>query len=372
MTRIKVGIVGCGWVSDWHVRDGIRENAEEFELLACCDTDINKTNEFAARHGVPRATTDYRAMYAMADVEAVIICTPPDSHYNLVIDALAAGKFVICEKPLTSSLALVDALQLAEHASLGKVMPIFQYRFGNGIAKIKQLIQSGILGRAYVSTIETAKSRDQEYYKTPWRGKFATELGGVLLTQAIHIHDLFQWLMGPISLVSASKATRVNPIEVEDCAVANLVMADGSLAAITATLGSVGELVRIRLCFEKATLELSAKDSDTKHPGDCDWLIAARSEEMRRIIDSKMKEVPMNAAGFARQYQLFHEAYVSQSQMPVTLKDARCSLELITAMFHSAETGTAVRLPLSSDHLRYRGWLPDAVRHAPRPIKAMS
>ena len=77
----------------------------------------------------------------------------------------------------------------------------------------------------------------------------------MLLTQAIHTHDLLLWLIGAPSEVACFKTTRVNPIEVEDCAVATLRMADGSLASITATLGSARQVTRMRLCFENVTFE---------------------------------------------------------------------------------------------------------------------
>ena len=72
------------------------------------------------------------------------------------------------------------------------------------------------------------------------RGRLQSELGGVLLTHAIHSHDLLTYLMGPIASVFARTATRVNPVEVEDCAVASLVMQSGALASLAATLGRTG------------------------------------------------------------------------------------------------------------------------------------
>src|SRR5260370_28250249 len=121
-------------------------------------------------------------------------------------------------------------------------MPIFQYRFGNGIAKVKHAIDKGLAGRAFIAAIETAWRRGPDYYDVAWRGKFASELGGVLLTQSIHMHDLLLHLLGPASAVAGFKTTRVNRVEVEDCAVGSLVMADGSLASLTATLGSARQI----------------------------------------------------------------------------------------------------------------------------------
>lgn len=79
----------------------------------------------------------------------------------------------------------------------------------------------------------------------------------MLLSQAIHSHDLLTYLMGPVASVFARTATRVNPVEVEDCAVASLVMQSGALVSLSATLGSQNEISRLRLCFEHVTFESS-------------------------------------------------------------------------------------------------------------------
>jgi len=125
------------------------------------------------------------------------------------------------------------------------------------VQKAKRIIDAGIAGRPYLATVETAWSRTPEYYETPWRGRLETELGGVLLTHAIHSHDLLIYLLGPVTTVFAQTATRVNPVEVEDCAVASLVMQSGALVSLAATLGSHKEISRLRLCFEHVTFESS-------------------------------------------------------------------------------------------------------------------
>src|SRR5262249_23622393 len=150
---------------------------------------------FASRYGIPRCVASLQAILAMPDVDVVSICTPPNLHCEQVIAALRAGKHVICEKPFMASLAELDLVEAEEKKSQGRVMPIFQYRFGDGIAKVKHVIDSGLAGRAYVSAIETAWRRGPDYYEVAWRGKFATELGGVLLTQSIHMHDLLIYLL---------------------------------------------------------------------------------------------------------------------------------------------------------------------------------
>lgn len=363
MHKLNVAIVGCGWVSDWHMADGFAHLPDRFTVLAACDINPNRVGEFAARYAVQRVCSQLHEVLAMTDVDAVVICTPPSMHYEMVRECLRAGKHVVCEKPFVRSLAEVDAIIAMEREATARVMPVFQYRFGDGIARVKHVISSGMAGRHFVSSVETAKMRGPEYYAVAWRGKFATELGGVLLTQAIHIHDLILWLIGAPAEVTCFKTTRVNPIEVEDCAVAILRMVDGSLASLTATLGAVRQMTRLRLYFENVTFEKQCFDEDSSKPGNEPWVVIPRSPDIGVAIEARMKEVGPQKTWFVRQYELFHEALHSGAPFPVTLKDARASIELITALFASDETGTATRLPIDEHHPKYRGWVPGALNN---------
>lgn len=359
---LNAAIVGCGWVSDWHVADGIAQLPDRFRLIACCDIDVERLNAFAERYKTPRKVTDYDAVLAMPDVDVVIICTPPALHYPMVMAALRAGKHVVCEKPFAASLAEVDAIIAEQERSRGRCMPIFNYRFGDGVARVRHIINSGLAGRHFVSTVDTAKRRGPDYYAVAWRGKFATELGGVLLTQAIHTHDLLLWLIGTPSEVACFKTTRVNPIEVEDCAVATLRMADGSLASLTATLGSARQVTRMRLCFENVTFERQGYDEDSARPGNEPWTIVPKDADIGRAIEAKRREIMPQHAWFVRQYELFADAIAAGTPLPVTLADARASIELITAMFESDEKRSIVQLPIKAGHPKYEGWIPGPPR----------
>jgi predicted dehydrogenase len=356
MKKMQVAIVGCGWAGDIHAVD-LKKLPDTFGILACCDPSVERVTEFGNRYGIPRRAGSLGEVLAMSDIDVVVICTPPVLHYPMVLEALAADKHVICEKPFTSSLEFVDAIDAAQARSKGRVMPIFQYRYGDGAARVRHVIQSGLAGKHYVSSIEVARTRGAEYYREAWRGRFATELGGVHLTQEIHINDLFYYLVGPASSVMSFKTTRVNPIEVEDCAVTSLRLEDGSLASVTSTLGSVGQLTRLRLFFEHVTFERNS-DHDISKPAEEPWIVRPRTEEVGRELERKMAEIPPGHSGFARQYELFHEAIATGGVLPVTLADARASIELVTAMYYSDETGASVSLPIGPDHPRYRGWLP--------------
>ncbi|SFZ80708.1 Predicted dehydrogenase [Devosia enhydra] len=353
---LRVAIIGCGWVAGSQMSFGFDHLKDRYSVAIACDSDVGKARAFADTHGIAGIATDYDAVLADPDIEVVSICTPPSLHHPMVMAALRAGKHVICEKPFTSSLRLTDEIIAEEAKGRARVMPIFQYRFAPGIQRIRQILETGIAGACYIASVETAWKRGAEYYAVPWRGKFATEMGGVLLTQAIHIHDLLLYLRGPAAEVKAFKTTRVNQIEVEDCAVAAVRMEDGSLASLTATLGSQRPVTRIRLCYENLTIERQCFDAEAPKPGEEPWIIVPKNDEIAARI-AAIPITPLEHTSFAYQFAAFHDALRDGGEMPVSLADARRSMELVTALYHASETGETVSLPIGADHERYGGWI---------------
>jgi predicted dehydrogenase len=352
--RFRVGIIGCG-IGRSHMVEGYLPHADKYEVAALCDLDVGRLNTVAEEFGIERRTRSSDDLMNDPEIDIIDICTPPAIHTKLVLQALAAGKHVVCEKPLTGSLAEVDEVRRAEQVSKGLLMPIFQYRYGEGVAQAKRIIDGGLAGKPYAATAETFWRRTADYYDNPWRGRWSTELGGVLMTHAIHLHDMLTYLMGPIERVFARADTRVNAIEVEDCVSASLLMQNGALASLTATLGAAEEISRLHLAFEHVTFE---SNHAAYSPGDGPWRIVPASEAAKQKIDALLADSPVVGRRFNGQMQAFYEALVSGAKPPVTSEDARRSLELVTAIYHSSETHSDVVLPITQSHPKYQSWRP--------------
>jgi predicted dehydrogenase len=360
-----VAVIGLG-IGRAHIADGYMPNRSKFRVLAICDLNEARLTAVGDEFAVPRRARSFDEVLSMEDIDIIDICTPPSLHFAQTMAALAAGKQVVCEKPLAGSLAEVDRLSAAEKDARGRILPIFQYRYGNGVQRAKRIIDRGLAGKPYLATIETAWKRTASYYTVPWRGRRDTELGGVLLTQAIHSHDIMTYLMGPVASVFARTATRVNPIEVEDCAVASVVMESGALVSLAATLGSQKEISRLRFCFEHVTFESS---QEAYAPGDDPWQIIPASPEAEARIAEALRDwsfVPSRYEGLMAAY---YRALEGGAPLPVTVADARRSLELVTALLHSAETGQPVALPITAEHPKYEGWYARSVHPSRVPVQ---
>jgi len=351
MSKLRIAVVGLG-VGRSHLH-ALRSLEDRFELVAVCDPSDTRRGKACERYGVP-GYVDLESLLEGETLDVVDLCTPPDLHFEQSRRVLRSGSHVICEKPLVPSLSELDVLTREENESGRRLMPIFQYRFGHGIQRLRQLVRAGVTGRAYLTTVETAWYRGSNYYEAPWRGRWQTEGGGVLLSHAIHAHDLMTYVLGSVRSVFARATTRVNPIETEDCAAASLELSDGSLATLSATLGSHDEISRLRFCFENVTAESSLAPYE---PSNEPWTFTPANESTQKLIDEALADFDPGPAGYEGQLRRFADALEQGTELPVSLVDARTSIELASALYHSAETGERVDLPLPAGHPRYTGWV---------------
>jgi predicted dehydrogenase len=356
MSKVYTVAVVGGGIGRSHIVEGYVPNADKFKVLAICDLDPARMNALADEFGVERRTTKFDDLLAMDDLDIIDICTPPMVHYPMLKAALAAGKHIICEKPLVGSLAEIDEIMALEKRAKGKLMPVFQYRFGNGIQQAKAIIDAGLAGKPYVGTVETLWRREADYYAIPWRGKWKSELGGTLMTHAIHPHDIFTYLMGDLKSLYGRVATRVNTIEVEDCVSATVECQSGALGSFTGTLGSADEITRVRLAFENVTIE---SDHSPYNPGAAEWKILPRKEGTKSAIADLLKDWKDVPPRFTSQMARFYDTLTKGAPLPVTTADSRRALEIVTAFYHSSRAHEEVVFPIGRDHPNYKSWLPE-------------
>ncbi len=209
----------------------------EAELVAVCDSDPARAAAFAARHGT-RAFADLDALLREAGAEVALIATPHPLHAGPAVRAAEAGLHVLVEKPLAASLADCDAMLAASRRAGVKLGVVSQRRFYEPVRRMKAAIDAGKVGRPVLGVFQMYSWRDRAYYESdPWRGKWATEGGGVLVNQSPHQLDLLQWFMGEIEEVTGCWANVNHPyVEVEDTALAMIRFKGGGLGSVVTSL----------------------------------------------------------------------------------------------------------------------------------------
>ena len=352
---IRVAIIGAG-IGAEHLA-GYRALPDRFRVAVMCDLDKARAAQATEHDPDIAISDDLDAVLADPHIDLIDICLPPHLHFPVTVKVLEAGKHAICEKPIVRSMVEADALQEVAERTGKLVFPVFQYRFGKAMTQLMALEHAGLAGRAYAAALETHWNRDAAYYAVPWRGTWAGESGGSLLGHAIHAHDLLCHVMGPVAQVFALTDTRVNEIETEDCAALTFRMANGALATSSVTLGAGEDTSRLRFCFEGFTAESGTAPYT---PAQDTWRFIARAPVTQDQIDAVVALVPAGHAGFAGYLDAIADALTGMGGQEVTLDDGRRSIELVTAIYQSAQAGAPVSLPLTAEDALYQGWMPSA------------
>ncbi|MEP0518745.1 MAG: Gfo/Idh/MocA family oxidoreductase [Hyphomicrobiales bacterium] len=353
MSRIiNVAIIGAG-IGGEHL-DAYRQLADRFRVRTVCDLDKERAASIVGSDDIA-IETDVESVLVDPKIELVDVCLPPHLHFKNSFAALNAGKHVICEKPLATSLQDVDALADAAARANRKLFPVFQYRYGPAMVQLKALVAAGVAGKPFAASLETHWNRDAEYYAVPWRGTWAGEQGGAVLGHAIHNHDLLMHIMGPVARLSAMTTTRVNDIETEDCAAITFEMENGAVATSSITLGASTDTTRLRVCFEGLTAQ---SGTAPYAPANDIWTFQARDPEKQNKIDAVLASVPTRHFGFTGFLEAIADCLNGAAGNEVSVLDGRRSIELVTAVYHAAKLQSSISLPLGSDTPYYDGWLP--------------
>ncbi|MEX2176121.1 MAG: Gfo/Idh/MocA family oxidoreductase [Pirellulaceae bacterium] len=349
---IGFGIIGCGMISRFHGK--AVADIRGAKVVACFDAFPASADKLAAEVGCT-AYRDLDEMLADPAVEVVTICTPSGLHMEPAIAAAKAGKHVIVEKPLDITLKRCDAM-IAACAKAGVVLsPIFPSRFHESSQLLKAAIDKGRFGKLTMGDAYVKWFRTQEYYDSgAWRGTWKLDGGGALMNQAVHSVDLLLWFMGPAVEVSAYTSTLAHQrIEVEDVAVATVKFANGALGTIEASTATwPGELKRIEISGNAGSAVVREEDLAV-------WRFAKENKN-DEAIRQRMAGRTHTGGGAADPQAIGHHGHTLQFQdVLAAIKkgkqplidgpEGRKAVELILAIYKSAEIGKPVKLPLASD-----------------------
>jgi predicted dehydrogenase len=341
---IGVGIIGVGDWATLHLT-GYRSLGERVRLAAVADIDEGHARAVAQRFDIPAYYDDYHRLLADSSVQAVSICTPHVLHLQQSLEALEAGKHVLCEKPVAPNLAGLDQIAAAQEASGLVFSGVFQGRLGRGAQQVRALIERGRFGRLLLGLTHTLWARAPSYYETWWRGTWANECGGASVTLGLHGIDMLLWLMGEPSQVYAKAGTLKMDMEVDDSATAVVHFRSGALGQILVTANCQDNRSRL----EVYGADLSAVSSEdayqpTKEPFRLSAADPAHLNMAQREADELVPSGPQLLLW--AMVEDFIGAIEEGRQPLVTPVECRRSLELITGLYRSAMTGEPVSLPI--------------------------
>lgn len=351
----RIAIIGTGNISRWHIESYLKL-ADRCQIVALVDIYPEKAEEKKKLFNLTAAKvySSHKDILADRDIDVFDVCTPPYVHASISIDALQAGKHVLCEKPMASSLEECDAMIAAAQNS-GKTLSIIaQNRFTDAFWRLKSVIDSGLAGKVCHAQVDSFWWRGHCYYDLWWRGTWEKEGGGCTLNHAVHHIDAIQWMLGfPTEVVSMMTNTAHDNAEVEDLSAAIFKYDTGALTQLTASVVHHGEDQKIIIQGEKARIS-APWDKYASISGSNGFPIETRDDELEQQLESAYQAIPkLQYTLHLGQIDNFIHALETGAPPLVDGLQGKRSLELIAAIYKSAITRQVVSLPITPDDPYY-------------------
>lgn len=339
---IRFGILGAGRVVQNRYIEVFRDELKGARVAAVCDL-VPRLADQAASHLNAEPIYEMEQLLARNDVDVVLVATESGNHFRHVRQALDAGKHVVVEKPPA---LIPDEIIKNEEAASNKTLmyaPVFQNRFNPAMRILKEHFDRGRFGKLVLATVRLRWCRYQDYYEDGWHGTWKMD-GGVINQQAIHHVDALQWVCGPVHEVSAMQSNALNRMEAEDTTVANVKFEDGALGVIEATTAARPEDFEASLSVvgEKGFVVVNGialNWIDT-------WQFVDSLPEDETIPEQFSQKVP---TGYGLSHgpllqEIVNRIAQGRTDPPITGSDCVPTVNLVHALYRSAETGGIVRL----------------------------
>jgi myo-inositol 2-dehydrogenase/D-chiro-inositol 1-dehydrogenase len=333
MTKLKLGVIGTGRIGKVHIATLV-QNVPQAEVTAIADTDLDSAKEVAQKFGITAVYNNHMDVINHPGVEAVVICSPTDTHAKYVVDAARAGKHIFCEKPVDLSLEVIkNAIDEVKKSGV-KFMVGFNRRFDPNFLKIKQLVTDGKIGEPHILKIT---SRDP----APPPAKYSATSGGMFMDMTIHDFDMARYIVGSeVKEVYTKAAVLVDPeIGIAgdvDTAIITLTFDNGALGVIDNSRKAVyGYDQRVEIFGSKGMI-----NADNNFPENHRYFAG----------DGIHSSLPLNffmdryLEAYANEMKIFCDAVINNSTLPVSGDDGLMSVAIALAAKKSAVENRPVKL----------------------------
>jgi UDP-N-acetyl-2-amino-2-deoxyglucuronate dehydrogenase len=347
LRKFNFALLGCGNIIKKHI--SALKKIEKASILCVCDLMEERAKKIASELGVPYYT-DYHEMFQKEkDIDVVNILTPSGSHAKIVVDVAKYKKHIIVEKPMALRLSDADEMIRACDENGVKLFVIKQNRYNHAIKRLRGAVEARKLGKLIMGTVRVRWCRKQDYYDSEkWRGTWWGD-GGVFTNQGDHFIDLLTWMMGDVESVMCMTATHLAKIETEDTGVAILRFANGALGVIEATTATrpVDLEGSLSVLGDKGSVVVSGFAANKI----VTWKFEEELEKEQEVVE-EYDSLPPDVY-YQGHYEYIKDAIDCIEQNKKALVDGlegRRSLELINALYESAETGKEVFLKFKPMH----------------------
>lgn len=339
MSKLKVAVVGCGSIARYRHLPEYAAN-DQVELVAVCDIVEDRAKEMAEQYGA-KAYTDYKTMLAEADVDVVSVCTPNYLHAPVSIDALNAGKHVLCEKPMATSEE--DALAMIEAAKNNnkKLMIAHNQRFVPSHEKARELIENGEVGKIYGFRTAFGHPGPEGWSidgKDSWFFRKEEAFIGAMGDLGVHKTDLMRYLLGEefVEVGAFVEAGAKKDSTVDDNAVCVLKSESGIIGTLAASWAYQKEDNSTVIYGEKGVIRL---EDDPEYS----LIVHYRNGETKNFDLGKIQSNEEGGQNSTRVIENFVNSIVNDTEPPINGEEGMKSLKVVLAALKSSETKQIVQ-----------------------------
>jgi predicted dehydrogenase len=314
--RVRFGLVGAGGIAQAYVQ-AFAQTASA-ELVAIADIRADAAASLATTAGCP-SFQSHQDMVDGVELDAVIVCTPPNTHPNLCIDLIQQGKHILCEKPF--SIDVKSALAMKEAAVRSGVLITMasKFRYAEDVIRAKGIVESGILGEVVLFENAFTARVDMSHR---WNSDPAVSGGGVLIDNGTHSVDIMRYFLGPLAEIQVVEGKRVQALAVEDTVRIFAKSAAGVMGNIDLSWSINKELdYYLRIYGSHGTISVGWRESKYRQSTSSDWVIFGQGYN--------------KVQSFRSQIENFSRAITSQEPLRITIADAIASVKVIEAAYES-------------------------------------
>jgi predicted dehydrogenase len=339
LNRLRFGVVGLRYGIEHAKRIA---SSDRCELVALCDTRKEVGRHWTHELGAEACYADYKNLIRRGDLDAVAISTPNHLHAPMTIESMEEGLHVLVEKPMCISLDEGDEMIEAAKRNGRKLHIGYNTRLTPAHERAKQVIEGEELGRVLYATSVVKAWRPRSYYEeSPWRSKWETQGGGILMNPGSHALEAFLWWLGPVKTVLGFCENLCHDVDVEDTASALVKFHSGATLNLMASTALPTSFGRTEIDFAEGALsfEYPGGAFSPKHPS---MMMKRKDQE-----DWQQVQLPhLDRSTTDVQLDLFLDCIEDDSEPAVTPVQGRRAVELALAIYESSKTRRAVDLPL--------------------------
>jgi UDP-N-acetylglucosamine 3-dehydrogenase len=340
MKKIKVGVIGCGSIAKHrHLPEYLMN--EHVEIAAVCDINEERVNEFAVQYNA-KAYTKYEELLANPEIDAVSVCTPNYLHSPISIDALNAGKHVLCEKPMATSKEEAEGMIEAAKRNNKKLMIAHNQRFVPSHQKARQLIENGEVGKIYSFRTAFGHGGPEGWSadgKESWFFKKQEAFIGAMGDLGVHKTDLLRFLLNEefVEVGAFIETSAKENADVDDTAVCILKTESGIIGTLAASWSYVSKEDNSTIIYgEKAILRL---EDDPIHS----LVVQYKNGE---VVKFELGAIQTNESGGQKNSQIINQyvnSIVHNTEPAITGEEGLKSLQVVLSALESNETKQIVR-----------------------------